>query len=151
MPKRHVPTRQRHALGLVLWFVAFLVAGIVNPVLAARAQPGGFDLRSWCAVPGMGAAPALNAAAIPTLAVAGSFGEPVEQPVDEPVDAAPAAAPSHDLLKCPACWNPMAPPSDAPAVVLHAPADPPRDDAGHPPVRHRLVPGFEPARGPPQA
>ncbi len=120
MSKRHVFTRQRHALGLVLWFVAFLVAGIVNPVLAARAQPGGFDLRSWCAVPGMGAAPALDAAAIPNLAVAGSF----DEPVDEPVDAVPVSGLSHDLLKCPACWNPMAPPSDAPAVVLYAPADP---------------------------
>ncbi len=134
---RHRSSRQRHAPWLLAWFVAFLVAGIVNPVLAARAQPGGVDLRSWCAVPGMGGAPVASAAIDP----AGSF--------NEPADATPAVA--HDLLKCPACWTPMAPPSTLPAVALHAPADPLRVESARRIVLHELARGFEPARGPPQA
>ncbi|MDP4299620.1 hypothetical protein [Leptothrix discophora] len=135
MSRPTVPSRSRHALWLVMWFVAFLVAGIVNPVLAARAQPGGFDLKSWCAVPGMGGAPLVS------VDSAGSF--------DEPADAAPAVA--HDLLKCPACWTSMAPPSDLPAVALHAPARLLRVAAACTVVLHELASGFEPARGPPQA
>lgn len=125
---------------MVAWFVAFLVTGIVNPVLAARAQGAGFDLRSWCATPGMGGA-SIAVAGVDLAGSTGSSNEP----------AGPAATLAHDLLKCPACWNPMAPPSDLPAVWLHAPADPLRIEAAQAVVLHELTPGFEPARGPPQA
>ncbi len=136
--------RTRHARWrvacLLAWFAAFLVAGLVNPVLAARSQGPGFDLRSWCATPGMGGA----ASVLASVDLAASTGSS-----DEPADPAPALA--HDLLKCPACWNPMAPPSDLPAVVLHAPADSQPIEATPAVVLHELAPGFEPARGPPQA
>ncbi|MGY0194959.1 hypothetical protein ACWA7J_07790 [Leptothrix sp. BB-4] len=129
--------RSRHALWLLLWFVAFLFAGIANPVIASKVRQDVVDLQSWCALPGMGGAPSV-------LASADGAGS-----VDEPAPATPAV--SHDVLKCPACWSPMAPPSDLPAVVLHAPVEPLRVEPAQTVVLHELAPGFEPARGPPQA